>query len=354
MKYSDIQIQLQSVTYSSAIDRYNYLKMRFFNEYSIVANMEEQAIIQQFENEIVNEVNANPVGEQQKQAEELFQWVQQVIFERLKGNKEAIEKRKQFQQRAKEVKTKGDLELNKLANDILSEQEMADFVKKQLVSAGVGASFTIEDILNQVRNYRNKVLATRTNASAKRYITSTKGYYREALIYKAFSRLGEHLDNLPVIPTGSLKDEKGRSTLYDTYINFLQNVSQGFSMLITENVDAGYGLQSKSWTAPWEGSNFFGEKYGYSIGSRSELLAQSGLKGMPNTIWHWVKGVQFLEKNAIKAIGENQLGFITGNNFYWTADLITYFRAMNYFLAFGYSKEKTFTPTVSWQQMSFS
>jgi len=40
---------------------------------------------------------------------------------------------------------------------------------------------------------------------------------------------------------------------------------------------------------------------------------------------------------------------VTGKNFYWTADLIANFRAMNYFLAFGYREEKNLSPSVNWQ-----
>jgi hypothetical protein len=76
----------------------------------------------------------------------------------------------------------------------MSEEELASYVKANLVSQGVGGGFDISDIVNQVRSYRNKLILTRSNASAKSYNRSTKGYYREAIIYKAFSQLGNYVE----------------------------------------------------------------------------------------------------------------------------------------------------------------
>ena len=348
MQQNAIWAQLQSVDYSEAIDRYNYLKMRFFNEYSAVANIEESLLIEQVENDIAEDINNNPIGKQYALAEELYKWVQEMIAAKLEGKAES-DARKKIKALYKESKQKGIQAANELGNQLLSEEELALYVKTQLAARGVGTGFSIEDILNQVRSYRNKIILFRTNASTARYITSTKGYYREALVYKVFGALGEHIGALPVISAGAIKDIKGKDTLYDTYISFFNNVGKSFSQLINENIDVGYGIQSKSWTAPWEGDvGYFNSKYGFSIGNRSDLLQNSGLKGTTG-VFNWIKGVLYLEKYAVQAIGENQLGFVTGNNFYWTADLIAYFRALNYFLAFGYAGQKSLSSTVKWQ-----
>jgi hypothetical protein len=57
---TEIYAQLQNVTYSAAIDRYNALKARFFMEYSIAANQEEAVLIDQVENEIAADITNNP------------------------------------------------------------------------------------------------------------------------------------------------------------------------------------------------------------------------------------------------------------------------------------------------------
>lgn len=348
MNSSGIYAQLQNVTYSTAIDRYNYLKSRFFMEYGTVANAEERALQEQVENEIIADINNNPIEGQQSLTETLYQDIAKIMAEKLDGAKSA---RRSVKELYKTSKSKGMKAAAELGEMLMPEAELADYVKTSLSLMGVGAGFSIEDIVNQVRSYRNKIILTRTNTSASAYIRSTKGYYREALVYKAFSKLMDYVDTLPVIPAGAIKNEAGQDTLYDTYVNFLQDASKGFSALINEQVDVGYGIQSKSWSAPWEVENigYFNAKYGFSIGSRAELLSRSGVGESTSNPYSWTKGVLFLEQFATEAIGENQLGFVTGNNFYWTADLIANFRAMNYFLAFGYREGKSLSPSISWQ-----
>ena len=347
MQQNEIFVQLQNVSYSKAIDRYNYLKQRFFFEYGATADMEEERLIDYVENEIVNDINNNPIEGQQAIVEDLLQTVATTMADRLKGVKNRKDIKKLYQQ----SKRQGLIAANQLGESLLSEQELADFIKTRLASMGVGTGFSIEDILNQVRSYRNKIILTQTNTSAKSYIRSTKGYYREALVYKAFAKLTDYIDTMPVLSTGATKNKKGQDTLYDTYISFLKNVEGDFQALVNEQVDVGYGIQSKSWSAPWETETigYFNAKYGFSVGNRADLLAGSGLNNTLSNLYTWTKGVLYLEQMAVQAIGENQLGFVTGKNFYWTADLIANFRAMNYFLAFGYREAKSLSPSVNWQ-----
>lgn len=348
MNSSAIFAQLQGVTYSEAIDRYNYLKTRFFVEYSAVANTEERILREQVENDIASEINENPIEGQEGLTESLYTDIARIMANKLEGVKGQRRNIKALYQQSKSKGMKAAAELGEL---LMPEEELADYVKTSLSSMGIGSGFSVEDIVNQVRSYRNKIILTRTNTSAASYIRSTKGYYREALVYQAFSKLADHLDSMPVISAGAIKNKSGKDTLYDTYISFLNNVTKNFELLVNDNVDVGYGIQSKSWTAPWESDKvgYFNAKYGFSIGSRADLLSRSGLGEMDCNLYTWVKGVQFLEQFAVEAIGENQLGFVTGKNFYWTADLIATFRAMNYFLAFGYRSEKKLSPSVSWQ-----
>jgi hypothetical protein len=53
-----------------------------------------------------------------------------------------------------------------------------------------------------------------------------KGYYREALVHEAFSKLSELLDSRTVaISTGSKTySDKNVDTIYDEYINFFGNL----------------------------------------------------------------------------------------------------------------------------------
>jgi hypothetical protein len=118
-----------------------------------------------------------------------------------------------------------------------------------LATSGV----SIEDILNQVRSYRNKVYigSAGRRTSSKHYKRTTKGYLREAVVHKAFSDLTDWLDQKTVLHAGSRKSSSSIDTVYDEYIDFLNSVEGSFYANVNENIDAGYGLQVKSWIAPW-------------------------------------------------------------------------------------------------------
>jgi hypothetical protein len=58
----------------------------------------------------------------------------------------------------------------------------------------------------------------------KRAVDITKGYYQEALIYKAFSAMANSLDaQLTALPAGAIKVD-GKDTLYDTYLRFFNQI----------------------------------------------------------------------------------------------------------------------------------
>lgn len=350
----EIKRQLANVSYSQAIDRYNYLKQRFFIEYSAAANMEEQAVQEWFQENIINEVNENPIEDQEDLTNQLFEQIRAALIETLDGNRQLQQKRTELRQLAVERKNYGSKMFQQEANNILSEDELKQYVIQQLSTMqGANKGFTIEDIVNQVKSYRNKALLSKggVRSSYKSYGRATKGYFREAMVFNAFSKLSELLEQktIPVMATGSEKIN-GKDTLYDTYISFFNNISGNFNLMTTENVDIGYGMQVKSWIAPWEADSlsYWNSKYGFSVGSRADLLSR--YQSEIGEMWNWIKGVIFLERYATKAIGENQLGWITGRSFYWTADLIANFRAMNYYLAFNKRSKGTLSATVSWQQ----
>ena len=158
--------------------------------------------------------------------------------------------------------------------------------------------------------------------------------------------------------TGAVK-KNGKDTEYDLYAEFIKPMEQfkTFNTIITEEIpDSGYGIQSKSWLAPWENSNKYSaaQKYGLSVGSRKGLLNEflNGYSKNPTGLYAWLKGIYFLEQNAVRAIGERQVAYTTGKNFYWTANLISQLRNQSYFLAFTYKKNKELSASVKWQHIS--
>lgn len=350
-----IEAQLSGVTYSEAIDRYEYLKQRFFSEYATAAEKTDQEVMKFFEEEIEQEINNNPIENQESEADKLFQNIRESVINKLEGNEASISNlRNQLSQIYKNNKAQGDRILKEAAENIMSAKELSSIIKDSLP---VG-NFSYEDILNQAKSYRNKIIKTRSNASYKYYKNSTKGYYREALIYKTFLKLSEYLDDrIVTLDTGPKKlADKNIDTIYDTYINFFHNLESSFSMMVNENIDIGYGFQSKSWIAPWEEASAkegWYRPYKYSIGGKSSILSQLSLEERTS----WIKSVIAVERYAIQAIGENQLGFFTGRNFYWTSDLISMFRNAQYFLAFVFNTKKPkyeATKIMSWQQIDMS
>lgn len=360
--------QLGAINYSEAVDHYRALKNRMLEEYGKAVGVMSDEFLQSVEEDIVNDVNAQPITEQEKWAEELFDWVGAEVAKKLDSaliSEQRSNVKQSFQEESKASKKQAEETLAEFVEEVLSEDKIVEYIKNSLASRGVDSGFQIEDILNQIKGYQKKLILTRKDASAQAYINATKGYLREAIVYKAFAQLGNYLDGIKpvVLHTGSIKDDKGRDTIYDAYVNFFGDIEQGFNSIISESFDAedavGYGIQSKSWIAPWDQNNNFNyltAKYGFSLGSKSGLLkrflSEEGFESDVYSLYAWVRSALFLERNAIEAIGKHQVAWITGGSFMWTYEMIQNFRKKNYFLTFGTKTNKdnvrVFSSTVAW------
>lgn len=346
-------IQLQGVTYDSAIDHYKNLRARFYQDYAKVSGQLEQDVINDIEKQLITEIaNENLEMQSNEMTNELYNDIIEVVKMRFEQGdasliKQRAEARKKYYYSAKK---KALLEAQELGQDIFSDEELKSYIINQLRIKGVNQGFSINDILAQAKSYRNKIIASRSKERKKR-INTTKGYYKEAIVYKAFNQLAEHLQQqLNVMHTGD-KKVGGKDTAYDLYLNFGKPLEDlDFQQIVTEELDVGYGIQVKSWIAPWESDklSYFNKKYGFSIGSRANLLKESGLDEKSSNLYTWIKGILFLEKKAIQVLGQQQLGYTTGKGFYWTCDLISQFRNLQYFLAFGYRSQKPLSSSVSW------
>lgn len=347
MKVSQsIYLQLQNVHYNEAIKRYRDLRTWFINEFTTAAKLEGEGAADLVETLIAEEINSTPLEQAVPEiTKRLYNDMADLLKKRIEGDataKSQIKKIKNdYKTGNKKAKKEAEKEANKLGESLLSDKELKEIIATSLSRLQVGQSFSAEDILAQLKGYRLRYL-TRSK-SKKRAINITKGYYQEALAYKAFSTLFDKLDAI-VLDTGPIK-VGGKDTVYDTYLRFFENLDKSqFSQIVSENLDVGYGLQSKSWRIPLKAES--GEwltlknKYGFSLGSRDSLLSLSGLKNEPFHENTWLRGVQFLEQQAVAAIGKNQVGFVVPKGFIWTADLITNFRTNQYYLAFGKLHDK--------------
>lgn len=356
MTYSQVLNELDSVTYSNAISHYNNLKSTFLSQYASAAKKNAAEIEKIFQEEIISEIDKEGIEEQVALADDLFEQVRNAVISQLNGNKELGVLRQKLIQQGKSKKNRATAEFQSGLNSILSEDKMKEMILQSLSKYGaVKNGFDISDILNQVRSYRNRLILIRTNASAKYFKRSSKGYFREALVHKAFSRISDHLDNKVVaLSTGSIKNASGKDTVYDEFIDLFNNLESSFQEIISERFDentSGFGIQSKSWVAPWErDSENPWARYGMS--GQAELFNYMNKLHYNCNTWSWIHGVKFLENHLISAIGPRQVGFVTGKHFYWTGELIANFRQMNYFYAFVFNKQHKATSSTSWQTIN--
>jgi hypothetical protein len=176
---------------------------------------------------------------------------------------------------------------------------MRDMIITMLKESGYyKKGVSINDILNQVRGYRNKAIFLEKPTMKKNYKyykTSTKGFIREAMVYKAFSKLSEHLNGKTVvIHAGDMKNAAGKDTIFDGFLDFFNNIEGSFNISVNEDADAalgtGFGFQSKSWIAPWEKGGF---KRSFGISGQAGLLKLFEGSSSLET-YSWIHGVLFL------------------------------------------------------------
>lgn len=367
MSMAETLSKLSGVTYLGAIAHYKAEKNRFFTQYALTAKITEQQAIDKFNNEIVDEINENPVEDQEKLANELFKNLRDGILEKMKESSSRgtlSNYKKESQEKFQKKVTQGQKELQKEAERLVSEKEMKDYIIKHLSNYGVSnTGFSVNDLLNQAIGYRNALVTSIINnekrPQLKYYERPGKGYVREAMIHKCFYNLFSQLENVKdieggntyTIATGNFAVDN-KDTPMDQYISFLDDIKGSYLADAQYNLNLGYGVQSKPWVEPWkEVPNYLAFKYGYDVGHRAELLNQL----TEEEKYHWTLGVQVIgeTENTLIALGKQNIMFITGLNFYWTEDLIKNFRELNYFLAFVHrtqpDKAKKATAHIRWQ-----
>ena len=298
-----IYIQLQEIDYSEVISRYNDLKKTFMQQLSEAMDKTNSEINQDLFEQYVIQGIAEDLSSYDGSilVKELYDNIYQIVSGAVSGDAGLAKQRKIIRQqytqslkdKGKASKAKAEKAAIELGEQILSDEELVEMIKKQLsTKMQVQAGFDINDLLASLKGYRNKIIATKAR-KADSYIRSAKGYYTEALVYKAFERLSEHLDKqLSVLPTGGIKITNNQGakidTLYDTYIDFFNKLDANkFKTIVTENLRVGYGVQSKSWNSIPEhpdGLSYFAKKYGFSIGGRKELLERSGAYHGKNSV----------------------------------------------------------------------
>lgn len=373
MTYDEIYRQISGVDYSEAISHYNQLKERFFKELSITTGYSKESVYEQFVENIIDDFNnkEKTILEDHKESNRLYADIENSILQAFQGDKKNLRTiRKQLQDKYGEEFKSDNKALLQEAEQLFTDEEIEKVIWEHLyVAYGItrGTGVDISDISNRMKSFRSRIFSQRIvqNKSSRtayaRASSSTKGYFREAMIhqgfYEFFYQLDKRLPDYALLHAGG-RHVEGAQPEMDEYINFL-GALQNFEGQVKHEVSSGYGIQSKSYIEPWKRNMEFIDTTKanliFGVGSRSDLL--SGLIASGNS--GWIANVQYLgaKERTLAALGDHNAFYSTGSGFYFTADLISQFRANNYFLSFVYkSSENGYVPSshITWQQIDMS
>ena len=356
---AEVERQLEKVTYADAIKRYAKLKDQFIREYSEAIEDASQEQANTYIQEFVNTINdGNFQGRSFALANELFSEVEERAVQAMdEDTKNALtELSGDYTKKYGELSNKAKKLLKEQVENLYDIQRIHNFLQEKLNTlapndGGVDAS----DLLNQVKGYLAQKLYYNNveNGDANFRKDIVAGYFEEALIHGATSKLTSHLaDNIVGSQAiGSKKITLGTGqkvdSIYDEFFSFLK---KDLSATFEESIDVdsrqlayGFGAQSKLWNAPW--------KVQRPVFRRS-ITTNADLYSLWDEKKSWIQGVIFLEKHLSKVFGDNVM-YVLGNQLYWTTDFISEARANDYFVAFHHDGDK-FTEKVNIETIDMS
>lgn len=383
--YNNIHASINS-NYSTAISNYATQRQQFIQSLKSKTIKDETDFIEQLNNTIAQEVMSGELGEEfDKAFAAIHDKVEEIIVKQLEGKNTLADIQNlipAFQQKLKSGRNEKGEDLNKvnlknfynrLIEDIeqfLSTNEMTrDYIQKVILSENLNPSAaTSEVVLNQFYGYARRVMFSfltgqKTQISTKKYKSSLKGYYKEDLLTDGLTKILKD-SGLQAYGTGATPNESGQQIEMDIFIGkssssgsgkmskeLLEKLSKytGSNAVASSTMEepSNIGMQSKSWIEPWANSNVIGNRKFLSVGSRSKLLNSLA----PQGLYDWHDGALMASENLQQILGINNVLFSTGNGVIWTADLISKFKIMQYYLAFYISKKNhRATGEVVWEQ----
>ena len=369
MTEAQVRAQLAGVTYSAAIGRYSALRQAFISQYSQALGETNNNLAMKYIQEFIDEINGNDQSSNQAKVWSLTNSLAKKIEEAVAGEMDGTVRGKLASLSEDFSKKYGDLSAT--AKSLLKEQvnllfnidEFHQFLEKQITSivpTDSEGGTTTTDLLNSIKSgLAQNLYYSQINAKATVQRGSIAGYFLEALVHGATSKLTSHLSSkLPgaqmvgstkiVIPVMGGKATSKVDTIFDEYFNFF---SSDLSGEFESSIDVtgrglgqyGFGAQVKLWNPPWKNAR---PSLSKKIGSNSNLYAAWGDKKS------WIKGVLFLETRVQQIFGDNVM-YILGNFFYWTADFLTEMRENDYYLAFHHNGE-SFTGDIVMEAIDMS
>lgn len=371
MTREQIAAQLSGVTYEDAINYYRIQKEQFKNQYLEAAEEIRREAAAKDIDEVIAKINTKNdfQGRAFGAATDIIKNLEAAFAENLEGDISQLSALIQNEKNEySKISTKGRQALIDYVAARYDLYEITRMITTELSKMNLpseGAS--INDLLSWSRSILYaRVFYTvkgtyKAGAFEGRKITGA-GYFEEALVHKAFSELGEKLQKHVSMMTGSAKIKSGKynvDSIFDEYINFLSdvgNLQESFTSSIDPEqptiLKEGFGIQSKIWSAPWDLKSV---REGGKLPPVKKIASNTKLYQVWSDQYSWIKGILFLEKHVREALGDN-VGYMLGNQFYWTYELIQQFRQYQYYLAFHFEKNaetKRYEPdsTIAWEQI---
>lgn len=355
--------QLKAIQYTDAQEHYMKLRSEFLQQYNSIAQRTEQELMDEFFHHFDD---LSDVANQQETSATIMKILSEKVKERLKAsNTDAVYGAQQNQTANQVFKTidikTAKKQIEEFSQQLISEQELKEILLSTIpFDSRNGADYT--DLLNNMRGAVNKILKAKTlrTPSLKAFERSAKGYLREILVHEMLAEFNKKLTNQfwgnnATMHAGAKKGKKGLDTPYDHWIDLFHSADRSFEAHVKYDLNLGYGFQTKSWITPWsEGANKYSNRF--AIGSRKAVfddIMQKVNNFTLNNTNRWLASLRMLEKRFKEIIGPRQVGYFTGNKFYWTCDLIREFRMKEYFYNFVYKKDgdkAVPTPSIAWQQ----
>lgn len=359
--------------YASAEKSYNSQKKRFLNQISITTNEAAKQFMDQINMEVAAQVENDEYAEQINAAfDEIGVQLEAYFGSAFQNQKKgSVELQKQFKTIIKRRMHKYGDNSNQVFDHKQLYNSMIQHIETYLTTSGIMRECILSkfnsifsnhqgntDITNQIYGYTRQFILSKLAGGAfaihkQRYITTTKGYLRELPITQAFNNVMMKYDNrLAAIHSAAMTNEKGqqsqidimlgritggqpRVTALDGIMEQLKKFPEAVDGQGIANFDYYGGIQSKSWVVPWEETIDSKQKWNQSFltfGSHANLRPS----GIDRHYWH--AGVASIMSNLLEVVGPTNFIFSTGNQVYWTAELLSEFKERQYVLGFSWNK----------------
>lgn len=382
------KIGINDKGYSDAIRYYSLLKERMIKQ--IIENTKQSAEIKNFAHklnqdlsrDLFNKINSKEKNEsgEKKRVEELMKYVDGLVEQTLVGSPANVQDKLktivtdiQEKKVRKNTKDLNRLYLNRIKSqqkNILNSVNIKSFLPPEMAKFSKGAT---TDITNQVSSYFTRALVKRLwneqifnglDIHRESYINSLSGFYKEDADYNLYLKFFEKVGSkLKVYHTGgetvSINSGKKVQTELDILVTKINNLQEALQrnetfkerLLTLSNEDIAdiqkhllnqinwFGTQTKSWSLDTGFKS-------YGIGQRSALYSdftlESGVARNNGKPVSQLQSIQYLARvrNIMLALGPANAIFSTGEGRMWTADFISKFRELNYYLAFNKHSDK--------------